>query len=85
MVYWYGVALFRRIDLISSKQICLYYISFQFYSIYNTSIQKLAVLKIINLYNLELDIIMHQHATQLLPPCFNTLRNPIFAIHNPFT
>ena len=47
--------------------------------------KKLAVLKVINLYNLELGKIMHQHSTQILPSCFNTLFHSISAIHNRFT
>ena len=47
--------------------------------------EKLAILKIINLYNLELGKIMHQHSGLILTPCFNTLFNTVSAIHNRFT
>ena len=39
--------------------------------------KKLAVLKIIDLYNLELGKIMHCNSRQILPPSFNTLFNPV--------
>ena len=59
--------------------------NFKFKAPLISQVKKLAVLKIIDLYNLELGKIMHQHSRQILSPCFNTLFNPVSAIHYRFT
>ena len=56
-----------------------------FIAVITSQFKKLALLKIIDLYNLELRKIMHERSRQLLPLCFNTLFNPISAIQNRFT
>ena len=46
--------------------------NFKFKAPLTPQFKKVAVLKIIGLYNLELGKIMHQHSRQILLPCFIT-------------